>query len=59
MMQLTEKLETLGWKMTCDSTAVRNVVVPDIVALEQAVRILGLVGLLTFNGPKPPGIINH
>lgn len=38
---------------------IRAVVIPDIVALEQAVRILGLVGLLALNGSKPPGIIDH
>lgn len=38
---------------------IQAVVIPDIVALEQAVRILGLVGLLALNGPKPPGIIDH
>lgn len=38
---------------------IQEAVIPDIVALEQAVGILGLVGLLALNGPKPPGIINH
>lgn len=32
---------------------------PDIVALEQAVWILGLVRLLALDGPEPPGVIDH
>lgn len=32
---------------------------PDVVAQEQAVGILQLVGLLALNGAKPPGVINH
>lgn len=43
----------------CQLIKIQAVVIPDIVALEQAVRILELVGLLAFNGPKPPGIVNH
>lgn len=32
---------------------------PDFEALEETVRILRLVGLLTDDGPEPPGIVDH
>lgn len=40
------------------SDCVHSVASPDIVAQEQAVCILGLEGLLAFDGPKPPGVID-
>lgn len=38
---------------------IQTAIIPDIVALKQAVRVLRLVGLLALDGPKPPGVINH
>lgn len=32
---------------------------PDFEALEEAVAVLGLIGLLADDGPKPPGVVDH
>lgn len=34
-------------------------ILPDVVALEQAVRVLELVRLLALDGPEPPGVVDH
>lgn len=36
-----------------------KLILPDIVAQEQTIRVLRLVWLLALNCPEPPGVINY
>lgn len=49
--QFSEKLEIRRSKY--------KLILPDIVAQEQTIRVLRLVWLLALNCPEPPGIINY
>lgn len=59
LSQLRERrLQVRGWAGLNEWVELRDAHAPHVVALEQAVGVLRLEGLLALDGAEPPGVIN-